>query len=210
MNPLRARLWIFAAVAVPALVVVAWLATHNGGSERLDHFWQPILTRQVPIIIGSADVPSTQPISNFLAVLGRSARLRLPAQINFDDLRESSVVLIGPVDRILIPGLRFTAGKCAPGPCITDSKQTREWIAKGADDYFYIARETKPLTGGFLIVATGLTPASNEQAVRMLTRPDVADPILGQLAQKWEDRNVQLVLKCHGSAPPELVATHIW
>lgn len=189
----------------------------------------------VPVLnqyVGFGDMIAATEISSMMARKNKTTRVRLSTTVDFADLRQSQVVLIGAFTNRWTMELgqnwRFQFGRTADRKAmIFDASDhpvagapRRQWSiptqADGstAQDYFLISRIRNSSTGGFIVVAAGLKQFGTDAAGRLLSDPSQLGTILGKLPPGWESKNLQLVLhsKVIGDAPaqPEMVASQVW
>ena len=165
-----------------------------------------------------------------LAVLftqhSRPARLRLASKLEFNDLRDSTTILVGAFTNRWTMELardfryRFQYNS-ARMPGIVDSTDGRNrWALAKLDnggsneDYIMIARMPNSQTGRFVIIGAGITQYGTEEAGRILADPDAMASVLKRLPPNWRQKNLELVLhsKIVGDAPtpPDLTAWYVW
>lgn len=182
----------------------------------------------VPVLdqyVGFGDSVAVSRLSGMFARRDRSSRLRLASKLDFADMRDSVSLLIGAFTNRwtmeLSQNLRYHFGYSVVKPSIVDSQDGRHWTLTGKsdngqsnEDYILICRLPRAQTGGFVIIAAGLTQYGTQEAGRILSDPDGLAPLLRKLPPAWRTKNVELLLHSQvvGDAPtpPELVASYIW
>jgi hypothetical protein len=102
-----------------------------------------------------------------------------------------------------------------------DSATGKKWLLAGKtdaglanEDYILLCRLTHVQTGGFVVIAGGLTQYGTEEAGRILSDPDSLAPLLRRVPPDWRNKNLELVLHSRvlgeTSTAPELVASYVW
>jgi hypothetical protein len=152
-------------------------------------------------------------------------KARLATKLSFADLRDSSAILIGAFTNRwsaqLVQGLRYRLGISLGIPWIVDSATGKKWLLAGKtdaglvnEDYILLCRLTHAQTGGFVVIAAGLTQYGTEEAGRILSDPDSLAPLLRRVTPDWRNKNLELVLHSRvlgeTSTAPELVASYVW
>ncbi len=182
----------------------------------------------VPVIdqyVGFGDTVAVLRFAMLLAQHSRYPGLRLASKVEFNDLRDSTPILIGAftnrwtaeITRNMRYGFTYQNQK----PCIVDSSTGQAWALKSktddgrsGEDYVLICRLPHSLTGGFMMVGAGLNVYGTEEAGRILAEPDSLIPILRKLPANWPTKNLEFVLHVEvvGDAPamPEMVAAYTW
>lgn len=182
----------------------------------------------VPVLdqyVGFGDSVAVSWLTEMFAGRNRPSRLRLASKLDFADMRDSGSVLIGAFTNRwtmeLSQNLRYHFGYSVVKPSIIDSQDGRHWTLTGKsdngqsnEDYILICRLPRARTGGFVIIAAGLTQYGTQEAGRILSDPDGLAPLLRKLPPEWRTKNLEVVLHSQvvGDAPtpPELVASYIW
>lgn len=175
--------------------------------------------------VGFGDTVAASRLSALFAQRSRLATVRLASKLDFADIRDFVTVLIGAFTNRwtmeMSQEFRYRFAFCGGKPCIVNSQDGKQWTLTGKsdnghsnEDYLLISRLTHPPTGGFVVIAAGLTQYGTEDAGRILTDPDALAPILRKLPYQWRTRNLELVLHARiiqdSPAPPELIASYIW
>lgn len=175
--------------------------------------------------VGFGDTVAVANLTTLFARRGGSVTVRLASKTEFADMRDSPAILIGAFTNRWAVELtqKFRYHFFLDGghrPAIVDSQTKSRWSTDKADnghsneDYLLICRLPKAQTGGFAIVAAGLTQYGTEETGRILAHPQALVPILRQLPKGWESKNVELVLRSQivGDTPtaPDLTASYVW
>ncbi|HEY3743167.1 MAG TPA: hypothetical protein VGL53_25145 [Bryobacteraceae bacterium] len=175
--------------------------------------------------VGFGDTVAVASLTTLFARRGGSVTVRLASKTEFADMRDSPAILIGAfTNRWAIEMTqKFRYHFFMDGghkPAIADSQTNSRWLTDKEDnghsneDYLLICRLPKAQTGGFAIIAAGLTQYGTEEAGRILAHPQALAPILRQLPKGWESKNVELVLRSQivGDTPtaPDLTAFYVW
>ena len=182
----------------------------------------------VPVIdqyVGFSDAAAALPLAALLVQHGGSTRVRLASKVEFNDLVGTGAILIGAFTNRwtvqLTQRFRFQFAYQDGKPCIVDTATGRRFLlttktdnGQSAEDYILVCRLPHSRTNGFVVICAGLNFYGTEEAGRILTDPDLLNPILRKLPKDWPDRNLQLVLHVEvvGGAPalPEVVSVHTW
>jgi hypothetical protein len=165
-------------------------------------------------------------IAGVLRQRGVAYEIKEDNETSLTDLHARTVILIGATNNAwtmrLVGPLRF---RFLPGPKaqVLDSKNpaNTDWsvdflkpYASISTDYAIVARYRDPTTVGPVMVVAGLGPFGTEAAGALVATPQYLDPVMKQLPQGWENKNIELVLKSDvidGKAgPPVLVAATSW
>src|SRR5205823_3224884 len=120
----------------------------------------------------------------------------------------------------LTRGLRYRFTLVGDDPAVVDATTGRAWILhaktddeSSTEDYMIVTRLMKSRTGRFLVAGAGLTQFGTEETGRILTAPEVLEPILAKLPAGWRDKNLQLVLHseilANSPAPPGVLASWV-
>jgi hypothetical protein len=175
--------------------------------------------------VGVGDALAASRLSILFAQHKRMVEGRLASKLSFADLRDSSAILIGAFTNRwsaqLVQSLRYRLGISLGLPWIVDSATGKKWMLSGKtdaglvnEDYILLCRLTHAQTGGFVIIAAGLTQYGTEEAGRILSDPDSLAPLLRRVASDWRNKNLELVLHSRvlgeTSTAPELVASYVW
>lgn len=181
----------------------------------------------IPVLnqyVGWGDALAAIRLTSLIQRYGRPPRFRLASRVEFNDLRESTPLLIGAfTNRWTIEmtrNMRFRFVLKDGKPAIADTRKGHLWSVqklndgRSSEDYVLICRLPHSATGDFMMVGAGINMSGTEEAGRILTDPKALDSILHQLPKGWESNNLQLVLHMEviGDAPamPQVVAMQIW
>lgn len=176
--------------------------------------------------VGYADLVATGNVTSFLAEHQKTSRYRLATNIEFSDLREGPVVLVGAftnrwtTELTLKMRFHFNWGE-EMRPQIEDPQTGRVWaVTPGLsdpstpEDYFMIARVVNSPTGKPFLILGGLKQAGTEAAGFVATNAVEIGKLMRQISKGWESKNLQMVLRARavGGRPSELelVAQHVW
>lgn len=177
----------------------------------------------------AADGVALSRVAERLAQYGARSTVVPDVKTTMSDMRDSTPVLIGQATHLwiqrILPELRFQYGKdeSAGTAWIEDRKEpTRRWSIKTAQqgvsnftDYAIAARLKSELTGGIVVVLSGLGSAET-CACAAAAEYVTTDRYLSSLARGVADpdKNVQFVLKTTivdgVSGAPEVVAQAMW
>ncbi len=181
--------------------------------------------------VGFGDMIAANEITAMLARKSRIVRVRLASGIEFADLRNAQILLIGAVTnrwtmemqqswRFRLswkPGTRTEIVDTQASPKGGNADQ---WsvVAKDdgttPDDYIMVCRIHSTYTGGLILAAAGLKQFGTEAAGRLLADPEQLGVILRKLPPGWENKNLQVVLHArviaNTPALPDVVASYVW
>lgn len=175
--------------------------------------------------VGFGDAMAASRLSILFAQHQRLMTVRLADRLNFADLRDAAIILIGAFTNRwateLVQGLRYRFQSSLGVPWILNSATGKKWLLAGKkedglanEDYILICRLTRAQTGGFVIIAAGLTEYGTEEAGRILSDPDSLTPLLRKMTPDWRNKNLQLVLHSRvlgeTSTTPDLIASYVW
>lgn len=175
--------------------------------------------------VGFGDMVAASEVMRTLGVTGVNARLRMSTQVDFSDLRDTPLILIGAFSNRwtmeLTRNFRFHFVAGGAKPAIGDRSNGRSWTLSESrddgtsqEDYVLVSRVLDSPTGKPLISAAGLKQFGTETAGHILSSESQLKPILDQLPAGWEKRNLQVLLRVQviGNSPaaPSIVATHLW
>jgi hypothetical protein len=123
----------------------------------------------------------------------------------------------------LMEPLRFHFVKDGHGVRIVDARdsQNLNWAVDYSKstssviyDYAIVARYIDPTTHGSLLIVAGIGAYGTQAASEALTTPADLDRLLAGVPRRWEDGNIELVLKTaiiNGEAgPATLVSSTTW
>jgi hypothetical protein len=241
------------AVALVVLAVIAgkWAwAWHQDAAAR--EFWSPIIEAKGPVLIAPGSVVIVSNSETGMAVaqsgstssyvsfesslaIGRIAALLssrgadfkvIPAaSLQFNEFRESAVVLIGAynnpwTERLLLP-LRFHFVPDQNKQGIMDTQHPGKIWARNPSlpstdkpDYALVARFRDPSTDSVIVVASGLKQYGNDAASQFLVSPAFLRLLNKEAGPNWKNKNIEVVLRTDvvkGSAGvPIIEATHVW
>lgn len=185
--------------------------------------WVPVFDQYV----GYGDLVAAVGLSSYFASQGKSVRTRLASKLDFADLKEGPVILIGAYTNRwtmdLTKDLRFRFSRTSDGrPAIADGQQAGNGWALPVnredglteEDFVLLARLIHSGTGKPLALVAGLKHFGTEAGAGFLTNPALRAEVLGRLPADWERRNLQVVLRArvYGNSParPEVVRWHCW
>jgi hypothetical protein len=175
--------------------------------------------------VGFGDAEAALRISSVFVQHRQSPAVRLASRVDFYDLREARVTLIGAFTNHwtmeLTKGMKFRFGYTNGMPCIEDSTKGCRWTlttksdnGKSNEDYILVARLPHSVTSGFTVIAAGLNVYGTEEAGRILSDPESFNAIARHLPSHWPDQNMELVLHVSvlGDAPAqsEVVSVYTW
>jgi hypothetical protein len=183
----------------------------------------PVLNQYV----GFGDAAVAASVAGFFGSRNHAVRLRFADQLQFSDLRETPVLLIGAFTNRwtmeLMQGFRIRfdwtdqnsariAESVAPfRTWRLPARSKDEW---STEDYILLCRVPRSATGGFLFIAAGLTQSGTEAAGTVLSNPQHLQSILQKLPKDWATKNVEILLHSQviGNAPnpPEVIAVQAW
>jgi hypothetical protein len=234
-------LYAAAAVAICIIsLVAAGLLVYRSHQQPRNAFWDSALAPggEVVVSVGThkeegADpqkyfipLPSVSAYGRIAALLDRHQRafvMKPDTQTTMDDLRGGTAILIGRRTNIwtarLSSSLRFQYGEDAAKKTayfVDTSHPNLRWEVSEADDseidYAMVARIASPITGGTVILLSGLGPNGTSAAAEFLTDPRYAALLNRTLSPTHE--NLQVILKAPviggSSGSPEVVAVHTW
>ncbi len=181
----------------------------------------PVFDRSV----GFGDTLAAVQLARMLHDRSREVRIRLASELEFNDLRDASSVLIGAftnrwTDEIT-RGFRFHFDRTGGGqPTLVDSTNSGRLTARAredgspVEDHILICRLPHAPTGRLVLVVSALTQYGNQEAGRILSQPEALMTLLRQLPSDWEQRNLEMVLHSQSAgdtaAAPELEAWQTW
>ncbi len=177
--------------------------------------------------VGYGDTVVASAVGAFFASRSRDIRLRFANQIHFSDLGGTPALLIGANTNRwsmeVTRGYRFRFEWSLPETLriVETMPPFRSWQLYdrtkdvwSPEDYILVCRVPKSSTGGFLVLAGGLTQSGTEAAGAILTNVQQLQAILQKVPKDWQNRNLEMLLHSRviGKAPslPEVVASHVW
>ncbi len=170
-------------------------------------------------------------IASFLGQRGQTARFRLVAEVTADEVRQSSVILVGayenPWATDLSRNLRYyfeSDGEANEEVCwIRDRNSGGEpkWIVRklwpyGVQevDYAIVNRTISRSNGQVVISLAGMNGFGTQAAAESITSPDFWHEFAAAAPEGWEKKNLQVVLELRVIRdiphPPKIVAIHAW
>jgi hypothetical protein len=169
-------------------------------------------------------------IALFLQTRGRTALLRVGADLPAADLRRHPVIAVSsrPFEWAMTeaPDMRFSfrpiPGKGDAAYLIEDRVHPeRGWRVESmfpfdaqTFDYALISRVFDRSTGNVSISASGLTSFGSQAAAEFLTNPDGWQAVAAKCPVGWEKRNLQIVLYTalvgRTPSPARVIAVHGW
>ncbi len=181
----------------------------------------------IPVLdqyVGFGDAVAALRITTLLGQYSRFPKFRLASKVEFNDLRDSTPLLIGAYTNRwaleMTKSMRFRFDLEGEKYGIRDTHDGRFWsLSKRADgrsteDYVLICRLPHSETGGFMMIGAGINMTGTEEAGRILADPESLSPILRKLPKGWESNNLEFVLHVEviGDAPvlPQMVAVQSW
>ena len=164
--------------------------------------------------VGFGDTVTVASLTTLFARRGGSVTVRLASKTEFADMRDSPAILIGAFTNRwaveLTQKFRYHFFlDSAHKPAIVDSQTNSRWSTDKADnghsneDYVFICRLPKAQTGGFVIVAAGLTQYGTEEAGRILAHPQASDSDPSPAAERLGDEECRIgaaLADCRGNA----------
>jgi hypothetical protein len=180
----------------------------------------PVLDRYVAF----SDAIAALRLTTLLTRAGRAPKFRLASKIEFNDLRDATPLLIGAFTNRwtaeVTKDMRFHFALRGGKPGITDSATGRFWSlpskrdnGRSDEDYLLICRLPHSQTGGVMLIGAGINVYGTEEAGRILSEPDLLNPILRQLSKDWQNANLELILHVEvvGETPalPKVVAVQL-
>lgn len=218
--------------------------------STLERFWQPITSTnsRVTYCLGEPNqAPNRDRMGSELTLNGnlstsdvvalarsilplapRNGALRVvtASEIEFAQLREGPVVLIGAFDNPwtlrIIEQLPFGFEYDAKGGKVIDrrSNPRREWNLRWqkdgalAEDYAIVARIHDQVTGQPVIVLAGILGEGTEAASEVLSNPAALNMMLAGAPRNWDQLNLEAVISTQviegHPGPPVLVALNTW
>jgi len=167
-------------------------------------------------------------VSSVLQRKGKSALIRIGADLKMDEVRGHPVIAIGsfsnPWTRQNVAGLRFTFDRGASDkepPRIRDSRNPeRSWslasiYPKPQDrDYAIITRTFDPVTGEPFVALAGLHSFGCQIAGEFVAQPSFWNDLAVRAPSGWERMNLQVVLETSvvgiTTSAPKIADTHFW
>jgi hypothetical protein len=174
------------------------------------------------------DVTALVDIASYLKSKGKTYRIRMSRDIQFQDLRGGPVVVIGPITRsqvLLSAGWRFniTRDEAMTATWISDRDhpQSREWLVRlnapansTADVYALVTRTWNDTIGQVAVLIAGLSTYATTAAGELLSDRREMQQLAALAPQGWERKNIQLVVTAKrvgtSAGTPRVVAVHTW
>lgn len=175
--------------------------------------------------VGFGDMVAASELARMLGTANVNARLRMATQVDFSDLRETPLILIGAYSNRwtmeLTKSYRFRFSVSGDKPAIEEAGGQRVWSlpvlhddGTSHEDFVLISRVFASPAGRPVISAAGLKQFGTEAAGHILADAAHLDPILEKLPAGWEKKNLQILLHVQviGNSPsaPDIVAVHLW
>jgi hypothetical protein len=177
--------------------------------------------------VGFGDLVAATEIAGMLGQHKKDFQIRMASGVSFAELRKRQVLLIGAMSNRWTMELgqnwrfRFDRRLGQSNVLVdTASPTPLEWsVAMRSDDvipedYVLISRIANSSTGGLVIVGAGIKQFGTEAAGHLISDPAALSPLLDSIPAKWENKNLQAVLRvkviANTPAQPELVAWHVW
>jgi hypothetical protein len=174
--------------------------------------------------VGGGDLMGVTRIAGLLNSLHRAYRVRIGADVAFQDLRAAPTVLIGYSYtrwRDISKELRFFIDAERRPRMVTDNGKPTEWSLpdlpgdrRTKEDYAIVTRVFHPDTQAMLVEVAGITQYGTEAAADLITTPEfLADGLQGA-PKDWQNKNLQLVVHVKvfsgTAASPKVVAKYFW
>jgi hypothetical protein len=166
-------------------------------------------------------------LSEFLGSSGKHILVKGEHDLTMGDLRETAAVILGGLNNQwtsrLLPQARFYFDGEGTARFVRDRQNpaSRQWkfdakvpSDKRDRDFIIISRVSDSASGRVTVLAGGFSAWGTDAAVALLTDPNQMETVLGQASQKWDARNVQIVLECtvvnRQASIPRFLAAHFW
>jgi hypothetical protein len=174
--------------------------------------------------VGGGDLLGVTRIAGLLNSLHRAYRVRIGADVNFQDLRAAPTVLIGYSYtrwRDISKELRYFIDAEGRPRMVTDNGKPTEWSLpdlpgdrRTKEDYAIVTRVFHPDTQAMLVEVAGITQYGTEAAADLISTPEfLADGLQGA-PKDWKNKNLQLVVHVKvisgTAASPKVVAKYFW
>ena len=184
----------------------------------------------IPVVdqyVGYGDLVAAVQLASYFAPLGKPPRIRLASRLEFADLKESPVILIGAYTNRwtieLTKDLRFRFWRTPDGRAAIEDSQppATAWALPAnrqdgltEEDYVLLTRLVNSTTGRPLVLVAGLKHFGTEAGAGFLVNPELRAQVLSRLPSDWSRRNLQVVLRArvYGNSParPEVLRWHCW
>jgi len=175
--------------------------------------------------VAAGDVYAAAAVSTLLGKIDKPSQLRIGANYNYADLRNSPAVVIGGFNNKwtmqLISNLHFAF--------IEDNQDysIRERIPNGRvwhtrygpqgetlEDFGIVTRLLDSKTGQFTITAAGIGPEGTEAAGEFISKAQFLDAGLHGAPANWQTGNLEIVIQTtitdSVAGPPHAVAAYYW
>jgi hypothetical protein len=174
------------------------------------------------------DVTALVNIASYLRSKGKTYRIRMSRDIQFQDLRSGPVVVIGPVTRwqeLLGAGWRFNVvrdeARTETWIRDRDHPQSRNWLVQvnapadtTADVYALVTRVWNDTIGQVAVLIAGLSTYATTAAGELLSDARQMQQLAALAPGGWERKNIQLVISAKrvgtSAGKPRVVAVYAW
>ena len=173
------------------------------------------------------DAVAASNLQMILAKNGTESHLRFASKVEFADLRDGPVVMIGAFSNRwtveVTQRLRYHFGYDkqwvpaildAQDPNVSWSISQKRDDGTSPEDYFLICRLTHAPSGNLIVIGAGVAQFGTEAAGRLLASPQLLNDTLRGLPPDWAQRNLELVLHARviGNSPaaPDLIRAYSW
>jgi len=191
----------------------------SGPPRKLEDF--VLLTDQ---FVGGGDLIAVTRIAGMLNKMNRPYRVKIGADVSFQDLRTAPAVLIGYSYtrwRDISKELRFFIDADRRPLMVTDNGRPTAWSLPNLpqdrrtnEDYAIVTRVFHPDTQTMLLEVAGITQYGTEAASDLITQPDLLAEALRDAPQGWQNKNLQFVVhvKVISGTPasPRVVKSNYW
>jgi hypothetical protein len=220
--------------------------------SNLQRFWQPINSSQNPItyclgepalnsidrrdktqdgvpIVGRLDASDVITLAHTIVPLvprHGSFRVLSASNVNFAQMREGPIVLIGAFDNAwtmrITRDLPFGFDDADGVRKVVDRQNPQKSWKLQRDgtgrsettDYAIVARIHDNVTGEPVMIAAGTLGEGTEAASEVLYNPTYLDAMLAMAPKDWEGKNLEAVIDTHvidgNPGPPEILAVKSW
>jgi hypothetical protein len=174
--------------------------------------------------VGGGDLLGVTRIAGLLNGLHRQFRVRIGADVTFQDLKAAPTVLIGYSYtrwRDISKELRYFIDAERRPRMVTDNGKPTQWSLpdlpgdrRTKEDYAIVTRVFHPDTQAMLVEVAGITQYGTEGAADLITRPDLLAEGFEGAPKDWQNKNLQLVVHVKvisgTAASPKVVAKYFW
>jgi len=187
--------------------------------------------------IARGDAEAAFQVATLFGRMGKSSQLRIGEDCSLADLRSAPVTLIGAYNNRwtieMMSTLHFKFSEDRGQTFIQEqapsgrvwkaewkaSERSSQWSnateQQPATDYAIVSRLKSSQTGQYLTIVAGLTGPGTQAAAEFVSSPKQLDLALQQIANGWENKNLQMILRVpvpNGITPttPQVVATYSW